>query len=109
MMRWSSIKDCGAILLVAMLCIAATTPLAAQVQQDSAAVPEAGASTAQPATASLAGPRLRQEWRPVEPSFTSNSTTGPMAMAGSGGSHTLTVTTLVLVLIVVIAVLLIVK
>lgn len=92
--------------LIAVLCVAAPPPLVAQ--QDPVPAPQAGASAAQPSSASsaLPGPRLRPEWRPVEPSF-AGSTAGPMA--GSGGSHTVTVTTLVLVLVVIIAVLVIVK
>ncbi len=106
MIRWPSIADRGAMALVALLCVAAATPLAAQ--QDSVPAPQGGASAAQTTSASTAlpGPRLRPEWRPVEPSF-AGSTAG--STAASSGSHTLTVTTLVLVLIVIIAVLLIVK
>ena len=98
MVRW---------LLIAVLCVAAPTPLVAQ--QDSVPAPQAGASAAPASSASTAlpGPRLRPEWRPVEPSFAGSSSAGPMA--ASGGSHTVTVTTLVLVLVVIIAVLLIVK
>jgi len=92
--------------LVAVLCVAAATPLVAQ--QDSVPAPHAGTSAAQASSAStstaLPGPRLRPEWRPVEPSF-AGSRRAPMA--ASGDSHTITVTTLVLVLVVIIAVLLI--
>ncbi len=97
MVRW---------LLIAVLCVAAPTPLVAQ--QDSVPAPQASDRAAQPSSASapLPGPRLRPERRSVEPSF-AGSTAGPMA--ASGGSHTVTVTTLVLVLVVIIAVLLIVK
>jgi hypothetical protein len=93
--------------LVAMLCVAAGTPLAAQ--QASGSAPPAGVSAAQASSASAAlpGPRLRPEWQRVEPSFVGSSTSAPMA--ASGGSHTVTVTTLVLVLVVIIAVLLIAK
>jgi hypothetical protein len=106
MMRWLSIADRGAMALVAVLCVAAATPLAAQ--QDSVPAPQAGASGVQASSASsaLPGPRLRPEWRPVEPSFAGSRTAGSMA---ASDSHTLTVTTLVLVLIVIIAVLLIAK
>jgi hypothetical protein len=108
MMRWLSIADRGAMALVAVLCVAAATPLAAQAQQDSVPAPQAGASAAQASSVSSAqpGPRLRPEWRPVEPSFAGSRTAGSMA---ASDSHTLTVTTLVLVLIVIIAVLLIAK
>jgi hypothetical protein len=107
MIRWPSIAGRGAMVLVAALCVAAASPLAAQ--QDSVSAPQASAIRAQASSAStsLPGPRLRPEWRRVEPRFAGNGTAGPMA--GSGGSHTITVTTLVLVLVVIIAVLLIVK
>jgi hypothetical protein len=93
--------------LVAVLCVAAAMPLAAQ--QASSPAPHAGASAAQASSANTAlpGPRLRPEWRRFEPSFVGSSTAEPMAAAG--GSHTVTVTTLVLVLVVIIAVLLIAK
>jgi hypothetical protein len=105
MIRWPSITDRGAMALVSLLCVAAATPLVAQ--QDSVPTPQPGASAAQAsvASASLAGPRLRPEWRRVEPSFAGGSTSAPMA--AGGGSHTVTVTTLVLVLLIVIVVLLI--
>lgn len=124
MMRWLARPDRGALTLVAGLCVAAATPLVAQ--QDSVPAPPAGTSAAQVSSAStsptsttrasassastsstLAGPRLRPEWRPVEPSFAGSRT--PRSMAAAGDSHTFTVTTLVLVLVVVIAVLLLVR
>jgi hypothetical protein len=106
MMRWWSITDRGAMALVAVLCVAAATPLVAQ--QDSVPTPQSGASAApaSAATTSLAGPRLRPEWQRVEPSFRGSSGAASMAASG-GGSHTITVTTLVLVLLIVIVVLLI--
>jgi len=106
-MRWPGIVDGGAMVLVAVLCVAAGRPLAAQ--QASGSAPPAAASAAQASSASavLPGPRLRPEWQRVEPSFVGGSTSAPMA--ASGGSHTVTVTTLVLVLVVIIAVLLIAK
>jgi hypothetical protein len=97
--------------LVAVLCVAAATPLAAQAQQDSLAAPQAGASATQASSASISsspslpGPRLRPEWRRVEPVFPRGSTAGPMA--ASGGTTTITVTTLVLVLLIIIVVLLV--
>ena len=107
MIRWPSIADGGAMALVAVLCVAAATPVAAQ--QAAGPALQAGASAAQvsSASAALPGPRLRPEWQRVEPSFVGSSTSAPMA--ASGGSHTVTVTTLVLVLVVIIAVLLIAK
>jgi hypothetical protein len=107
MMRWLSCADRGAVTLVAVLCVAAAAPLVAQ--QDSVPAPQAGASAAQASSAStsnsLPGPRLRPEWRPVEPSVAGSRTA--RSMAASGDSHTITVTTLVLVLVVIVAVLLI--
>ena len=105
MVRWLGITDCGAMILIAVLCVAAATPLVAQ--QDSVPAPQAGASAAQASSASTAlpGPRLRPEWRRVEPKFPGNSAVGPMA--ASGGTHTITVTTLVLVLLIIIVVLLV--
>jgi len=107
MIRWPSIADRGAMILVAVLCVAAARPLAAQ--QSSGSAPPAGVSAPQAtsASAALPGPRLRPEWQHVEPSFVGTSMSAPMA--ASGGSHTVTVTTLVLVLVVIIAVLLIAK
>lgn len=113
MTRWPSPADRGALALVAALCVAAATPLVAQ--QDSVPAPQASTSAAQASSATtsttvsarttLPGPRLRPEWRPVEPSFAGSRTA--RSMAASGDSHTITVTTLVLVLVVIIAVLLI--
>jgi cobalamin biosynthesis Mg chelatase CobN len=124
MMRWLTSPDRGVLTLVAVLCVAAATPLVAQ--QDSVPAPQAGTSAAQASSASassasasstsassasassaLAGPRLRPEWQPVEPSFAGSRTARSMAAASD--SHTITVTTLVLVLVVIIAVLLLVK
>jgi hypothetical protein len=109
MIRWKSIADRGAMALVAVLCVAAARPLVAQ--QDSLPAPQAGAGAAQASSAStsptpsLAGPRLRPEWRRVEPVFPRGTTAGPMA--ASGGTTTITVTTLVLVLLIIIVVLLV--
>lgn len=105
-MRWLNIMGRGAVTLVAVLCCAAATPLAAQ--QASGPAPHTGASAAPatPATTALSGPRLRPEWRSVEPSFADGSTSGAAAAAAS--TTTITVTTLVLVLAVIILVLLIV-
>src|SRR5690348_12440263 len=105
MMRWLIIDDRGAMAPVAVLCVAAATPLAAQ--QVSGPAPQAGDGAAQARSASTAlpGPRLRPEWRRVEPSFADSSAAGPMAAAA--GSHPVTYTTLVLVLVIIIAVLVI--
>jgi len=107
MMRWPSIAAHGVIAPLIALCVALAIPLAAQQDVVPAPQPGASATPASPASAVLAGPRLRPEWRPVEPTILGSSSAAPMA--GSGGSHTVTVTTLVLVLVVIIAVLVIVK
>jgi hypothetical protein len=106
MARWLGSADRGALALVALLCVAAGAPLAAQ--QDSVPTPPLGASAApaSAATTSLAGPRLRPEWRRVEPNVRWSSGARSMASSG-GGSHTITVTTLVLVLLIIIVVLLV--
>lgn len=107
-MRWSTTADRSAVTLVAALCIAAATPLAAQ--QAASPAPLAGAS-AVPTTspgAPLPGPRLRPEWQPVEPSFADNSEPAPMAATTTAaGSNTITISTLALVLVVIIIVLLV--
>jgi len=112
-MRWLTGADRGGLTLVAVLCVAAATPLVSQ--QDSVPGAQAGTSEGQASSANtsttlststtLPGPRLRPEWQPVEPSFAGSRTARPMA--ASGDSHTITVTTLVLVLVVIVAVLLI--
>jgi len=105
MMRWLGLANRGALALVALLCVAAASPVAAQ--QDSLPTPQPGASEAPASAAStLAGPRLRPEWRGVEPNFRWSSGAGSMAASG-GGSHTITITTLVLVLLIIIVVLLV--
>jgi len=106
MKRWLSIANRAVVTLVAVLCVAAATPLVAQQASDP--VPQASAPAAQQASSAstpLPGPRLSPEWRRVEPSFADSSASRPVAAAA--GSHTFTVTTLVLVLVVVIAVLVI--
>jgi len=106
MMRWLTTADRGAVTLVAALCVAAATPLAAQ--QGAGPAPPAGASAAQasPADSALPGPRLRPEWRQVDPSFADSGATAPMATTAVAGTHTITLTTLALVLVVIIIVLL---
>ena len=97
MLRWPSVAYRVAVILVAVLCFAGATPLAAQQ-----AAPQAAASSA--SSALLAGPRLRPEWQRADLGFAERSASGA-AVAGS--TTTITVTTLVLVLAVVILVLLI--
>ena len=84
--------------IVAVLYVAAATPLVAQ--QASSPAPQAAARTA------LAGPRLQPEFRRVQPAFSDSSASAAPVVSDT---HTITVTTLVLVLVVVILVLLIAK
>ena len=100
MLRWPSIAYRVAVIMVAVLCFAAATPLAAQ--QASGPAPQAAASSAP--TTMPAGPRLRPEWQRADLGFAERSASGAAAAAGT---TTITVTTLVLVLAVVILVLLI--
>jgi len=99
MLRWPSIAYRVAVILVAALCFAAATPLAAQ--QASAPAAQGSASS----SATLPGPRLSPEWRRAHLGFVDDP--APRATAISSGTTTITVTTLVLVLGVVILVLLI--
>jgi hypothetical protein len=105
MKRWLSIPGRRTVSLVALVCVAAATPLAAQ--QASTPAPRAGAGAVQASAASspLPGPRLRPEWQRWEASLAEDS--APANVAAAAGSHTIRVTTLVLVLGVIIAVLLI--
>lgn len=92
----------AAVVLTALLWIAAL-PLAAQQASGLASPPGAGAAPASAARATLSGPRLRPEWRRVEPRFADLNTPAP------SDNHTITISTVVLVLVVIIAVLLIVR
>lgn len=104
--RWFRLAGRGAVILTAGVCLAAATPLGAQ--QVAAPAPPAAATAApvSPASTTLPGPRVRPEWRRVEPSFADSSAAA--STTAVAGSHTVTVTTLVLVLAVIILVLLIV-
>jgi hypothetical protein len=106
MMRWLTTADRGAVTLIAALCVAAATPLSAQQAAGPAPPARASAPQASPADSALPGPRLRPEWRRVEPSFADSSATAPLAATAVAGTHTITITTLALVLIVIIIVLL---
>ena len=90
MKRWLSI--------VALLGVAAVTPLVAQ--QASTPAPQARATTV------LAGPRLPAAFPRAQPAFAHRSASGSAVVSDT---HTITVTTLVLVLVVIILVLLIAK
>ena len=86
------------LIIAAVLCVAAATPVVAQAQQSASPAPQARASTALP------GPRLTPEFRRAQPAFADSSASASAVVADT---HTITVTTLVLVLAVVILVLLI--
>lgn len=111
MVRWLGRAVRGVLMLLAVGCIAAATPLGAQQAADSAALvtttatPASAPATAHAVSTDSRGPRLSREWWSAEPAFPArNESRSTTAVAGT---HTLTVTTLALVLIVIIAVLLI--
>ena len=107
MIRWLTTADRGPMTLAVALYVVAAAPLAAQ--QAAGPVSPAGATAAQarPAPAVLPGPRIRPEWRRVEPTFADSSVTAPMAASAAASSHTITISTLTLVLVIIIVVLLI--
>jgi hypothetical protein len=105
MIRWLRSVDRCAMTLAAALWLAAT-PLTAQQGAGPSAPAGATATQASPPPAALPGPRLRPEWRQVEPSFADSTVTAPMT-ATAAASHTITFSTLTLVLVIIIVVLLI--
>lgn len=102
MVRWLRLVNRSAVTLAAVLCLASATPLTAQ--QASAPAPRVAAAQQDSATAPLAGPRLRAEWRSVEPSFADSASGSAAAVQGT---HTITITTLALVLLIILLVVLI--
>jgi hypothetical protein len=92
-----------ATVFLAVLLWMAALPLAAQQASGLASQPGAGVAPASSARAPLSGPRLRPEWRRVEPRFADLNTPAP------SDNHTITISTVVLVLVVIIAVLLLVR
>ena len=107
MSRWLSIVVRGAVTLVAVVCLAAATPLAAQQSSGPALQARTSAAQANSTSVSRPGPRVGSDWRSIEPNFARTTTAGAAAVPSD--SHTITVTTLVLVLVVIIAVLLVAK
>lgn len=103
MVRWLRLANRSAVTLAAVLCLASPTPLTAQ--QASAPAPRVAAAQQDSATAPLPGPRLRAEWRSVEPNFADSSASGSAAAVQS--THTITITTLALVLLIILLVVLI--
>lgn len=80
----------GIMVVIAALCTATVTTLAAQqptgvVQQPSSP------------NSALSGPRLQAEWPRYEPRVAEH--TSPAALAAAGGSHTIVFSTLALVII----------
>src|ERR1041385_5371836 len=73
MMRWPGVVAGGALALVAVLCVAAGTPLSAQQASGSAPPAAVSAAPVSSASATLPGPRLRPEWQRVEPGFVGSS------------------------------------
>ncbi len=102
-MRYLSKVLRPSVFLVGALLAAATAPLHAQeASGPDAAVPAAAATSAAPAPP--VGPRVREEWRPVEASFTSATESLHYRYKSS---ETITLNTLALVLLVVLVVVLI--
>lgn len=97
MLRWPRIPDRGTVALAAALCVAAAMPLAAQ--QAETATSQAAASATPP------GPRLRPEWRSVEPGVADSSAAGSVTAVAA--PNTVTITTLTLVLVAIIVILLV--
>ena len=97
-----------ALILIAVLCVAAATPLAAQQVQDSAHVAVTTAAPASSTATALPGPRVSApQFQSYEPTLTRSSASDHSSLAAAG-SHTIVISTLALVLIVIIVVLLVV-
>ena len=96
-----------ALILIAVLCVAAATPLLAQQAPDSARV--AGTISAQPSAQSTVqpGPRVSPRFQRLEPSFTTRSNASAASAFAAQGGHPIVISTLALVLIIVIIVLLV--
>lgn len=107
MIRWLTTANRGAMILAVALYVAAATPLTAQQATGSTSPAGATAARASATPAALPGPRLRPEWRRVEPTFADSSVTAYMASSAAAASHTITISTLTLVLVIIIVVLLI--
>lgn len=101
-----SIAGRVAIILVMAVRVASTKSAVGQTAS-TASAPVLGSAQASPPSTSAPGPRVRAEWRSVEPTFADSSATAYGSPTPRGGSHTITVSTLVLVLAVVILVLLV--
>jgi hypothetical protein len=97
------------VIPIAVLCVVAATPLAAQQTADSARVSVTNSAPASSPNAALPGPRVAPpRFEPYRPSLApSNASASPSLAADGGGRHTIVLSTLALVLIVVIVVLLV--
>lgn len=97
-----------AMILVAMSCVVAVTPLPSQQAPDSTRV--AGETAAQAGTPSttLPGPRVRPPFPSVDAELEARITSPvrPSPLAAQGGRHTIVISTLALVLGIIIIVLL---
>jgi hypothetical protein len=97
-----------AMILIAVLCVAAATPLASQQAPDSARVVPASTAQASAPGPTLAGPRVSSpRFQRYEPTLARTDASAGSALAIEGGSHTIVISTLALVLIVIIIVLLV--
>jgi len=98
----------AAVIPVAVLCVVAATPLAAQQASDSARVLVTDSAAASSPATALPGPRVAPpRVEPYRPSLApSNASVSPSPTV-RGGRHVIAFSTLTLVLVVIIAVLLI--
>jgi hypothetical protein len=98
----------AAVIPIAVLCVVAATPLAAQQASDSARVSVTNSAAASSPSSAQAGPReAPPRFEPYRPSLAPSNTSANRFVAVEGGRHVIVLSTLALVLIVIIAVLLI--
>lgn len=96
-----------AVILIAMSCAAAVTPVLAQQAPDAARVTETSSAQASAPSTAQPGPRLSPQFQRFEPSVAPSNASGSSSLAAAEGTHTIVISTLALVLIAVIIVLLI--
>jgi len=98
----------AAIIPIAVLCVVAATPLAAQQASDSARVSVTNAAPASSPSTALPGPRVAPpRFEPYRPNLAPSNASASPLLAAERGRHVIVLSTLALVLIVIIAVLLI--
>lgn len=111
--RVLSIRLFQALILIAVLCAAAVTPLKGQQSPDSARVaPASAVPTSAPQASSsntTLGPRLSPQFQRVEPRLAPSTASEGSSLALAAGQHTIVFSTLALVLAVIIIVLLVVN